>query len=125
MLLLGVADGAATRSTATAIDALRKAEVDRSTVDGVDLRSFLGLQSDVRQALIQGAAALRATAYLPSRLAVHAAVVDPATGKLTVLESGYDKLRAMSEAAATAGGRSSSPTPASRRCPTAGPPTGR
>ncbi len=62
-----------------------------------DLGDFLGLIPDQDVALAESVAAIRGAPFLPRSLAVHAALIDIASGRLWVLERGY-------EAAAAAAG---------------------
>jgi carbonic anhydrase len=55
-----------------------------------DLGAFLGLIPDQDVALAETVAAIRNAPFLPRNLAVHAALIDIATGRLWVLERGYE-----------------------------------
>lgn len=58
-----------------------------------DLSEFFDLIPDQDRALAESVAAIRAAPFLPPGMPVHAALIDIATGRLWVLERGYEAAR--------------------------------
>ncbi|MGI5861458.1 MAG: hypothetical protein ACOX6T_05300 [Myxococcales bacterium] len=70
-----------------AASALASCGFDRARLPE-DVRTFFNLQASPRQIATETASAIRGAGYLPQDLLVHAALLDNASGKLTVLERG-------------------------------------
>ena len=71
----------------TAASALATRGLDRARLPE-DVRTFFNLQASSRQIAMETASAIRSAGYLPAGLLVHAALLDNASAKLTVLERG-------------------------------------
>ncbi len=76
----------ATQASAAA-SALATRGLDRARLPE-DVRTFFNLQASSRQIAMETASAIRSAGYLPAGLLVHAALLDNASAKLTVLERG-------------------------------------
>jgi carbonic anhydrase len=90
VLVLCHTDCGAARVTPDALrGALRARGVAEAEVPA-DVGAFFGLVTDSRQAALESARAIRAAPFLPRGLPVHVAEIDIRTGRLTLLERGYE-----------------------------------
>lgn len=94
VFLVGHTDCAMRRATAMSfLDGMKAVGLDRARLGGKDVREWFGAIASERTNAMEGATIIRNSPCFPSGTPIHALLVDTATGKLDVVESGYKALR--------------------------------
>ncbi|MDF1565502.1 MAG: hypothetical protein P1V51_20865 [Deltaproteobacteria bacterium] len=88
VLLLALPSAMSPQDSAALVEAFRSRGVDRDAIPSADLRGYLGLLDDPQGWLPRAAGELRSAAVIPDDVRVHAAILDPRTGKLHLLDVG-------------------------------------
>ncbi|MFN7134947.1 MAG: hypothetical protein ACK4N5_22915, partial [Myxococcales bacterium] len=101
VLVLTPTSGVHTQTLSDVLDRMSARGVQRNAIPG-DVRAFFGLQPNARQAALDTAALLRSQPFLPKGVLVHAALIDPDSGALTMVERGENaEVRTVAQPATT------------------------
>jgi len=73
------------------INNMKNNGVQRSSFEGVDIKSFIGSFSNFKENIRSSVAAVQNSGFIPASIAVHGMILSMKTGKLEVIVNGYSE----------------------------------